>query len=95
MELSSPGDDARRLAMLESEERTVSSKRRRLHDRIDSLRSGTGAASDDGDARLLQLQEEERELSQRRRELHAEIDTLRVKLGQTPGPRERPRLLGG
>jgi hypothetical protein len=52
-------------------------------------------ASEDGDTKLLELQEEEREVSRRRRELHAEIDVLRLKLGQAPGPRERPRLLGG
>ena len=81
--------------MLEGEERAVSSKRRRLHDRIDFMRSGRAVPSEESEARLLELQEEERELSLRRRELHAEIDVLRIKLGQTPGPRERPRLLGG
>jgi predicted nucleic acid-binding Zn-ribbon protein len=91
----SSAEDARRLARLESEERALSSKRRRLHDRIDFLRSSGATPTDDGDPRLQQLQEEEREVSQRRRELHAEIDVLRVKLGQAPGPRERPRLLGG
>jgi hypothetical protein len=73
----------------------MSSKRRRLHDRIDFMRSGRAVASVDGDTKLLELQEEEREVSRRRRELHAEIDVLRLKLGQAPGPRERPRLLGG
>jgi predicted nucleic acid-binding Zn-ribbon protein len=95
MEMSSAGDDARRLAVLESDERAVSSKRRRLHDRIDFMRSGSAVASEDAEMKLQQLQDEERELSERRRELHAEIDALRIRLGQAPGPRERPRLLGG
>ena len=95
MEPDSAADDARRLAQLESEERTVSSKRRRVHDRLDFMRSGAAVPSDDHEERLQQLTEEERELSHRRRELHFEIDALRVKLGQQPGPRERPRLLGG
>ena len=95
MQPDSAADDARRLAQLESEERTISSKRRRLHDRLDFMRSGGAVASDDHEEKLRQLLEEERELSARRRELHIEIDALRVKLGQQPGPRERPRLLGG
>jgi hypothetical protein len=95
MEPDSAADDARRLAQLESEERTISSKRRRLHDRLDFMRSGGAVASDDHAEKLQQLTDEERELSARRRELHFEIDALRVKLGQQPGPRERPRLLGG
>ena len=95
MQPDSAADDARRLAQLESEERTVSSRRRRVHDRLDFMRSGAAVASADHEERLQQLTEEERELSSRRRELHVEIDALRVKLGQQPGPRERPRLLGG
>ncbi len=95
MEAGSAADDARRLAQLESEERTISSKRRRLHDRLDFMRSGASVQSTDHEEQLQRLLEEERELSARRRELHIEIDALRVKLGQQPGPRERPRLLGG
>jgi predicted nucleic acid-binding Zn-ribbon protein len=95
MQPDSAAEDTRRLAQLESEERTISSKRRRLHDRLDFMRSGGAVASDDYEEKLQQLIDEERELSTRRRELHIEIDALRVKLGQQPGPRERPRLLGG
>jgi predicted nucleic acid-binding Zn-ribbon protein len=95
MHPDSAAEDARRLAQLESEERTVSSKRRRVHDRLDFMRSGGAVTSDDHQERLQQLVDEERALSARRRELHIEIDALRVKLGQQPGPRERPRLLGG
>jgi hypothetical protein len=88
-------DDARRLSELESEERAVSGKRRRLHDRIDFMRAGGAVASPDATEQLRRLEEEESQLSFRRRELHVEIDTLRVKLGQQPGPRERRQLLGG
>ena len=92
---STSTDDARLLAQLEIEERTVSSKRRRLHDRLDFMRSGAAVPSDDHAEKLRALEEEEDELSARRRELHLQIDSLRVKLGQEPGPRQRPRLLGG
>lgn len=95
MESGSAGDDARRLAQLEIEERTVSSKRRRLHNRLDFMRGGAAVQSADHEEQLHKLEEEEREISARRRELHVEIDALRVRLGQQPGPRERPRLLGG
>jgi hypothetical protein len=95
MEAGSTADDARRLALLESEERAVSSRRRRLHDRIDFMRGGGAVTSSDGDGQLQKLLDEERELSVRRRELHAEIDAIRIRLGQEPGPRQRPRLLGG
>jgi hypothetical protein len=59
------------------------------------MRSGRAVDVPDAAEQLEKLVEEERELSARRRELHVEIDTLRVELGQEPGPRERPRLLGG
>jgi predicted nucleic acid-binding Zn-ribbon protein len=95
VETSSTADNARLLATLEGEERAVSSRRRRLHDRIDFMRSGSATPSPEHEQRLGELQEEERQLSERRRELHLQIDALRVKLGQSPGPRERPRLLGG
>jgi hypothetical protein len=55
------------LAQLEEEERTVSTERRRLHDRIDNW-GGTD-----------ELYERERELSRRRRELHERIDELRAR----------------
>jgi predicted nucleic acid-binding Zn-ribbon protein len=95
MQPDSAANDARRLAELEGEERAISSKRRRIHDRLDFMRGGAAVPSPDHEEKLRQLIEEEREVSARRRELHAEIDALRVKLGQTPGPRERPRMLGG
>ena len=87
--------ESRRLAQLETEERSVSSRRRRLHDRLDFMRSGAAVPSADHEAKLRELEEEERALSVRRMELHAEIDGLRIRLGQQPGPRARPSQLGG
>ena len=92
---SNATDDTRILAQLETEERSVSTRRRRIHDRLDFMRSGASVPSPDHAEKLRLLEEEERELSERRRELHAQIDSLRVKLGQQPGPRPRPRQLGG
>ena len=54
-----------RIEALESEERDVSARRRKLHDRL---------ASFPNEVTLQQ----EREMSTRRRELHAEIDALRA-----------------
>ena len=56
------------LEELEEEERAVSLRRRRLHDRL-------ALYPEYGEADLAEL---ERELSQRRRELHARIDALRA-----------------
>ena len=59
-----------RLAELEEEERAVSMRRRRLHDRLALFPDyGTGASD---------LAETERELSKRRSELHDEIDAVRA-----------------
>lgn len=88
------GREARRLADLESEERGLSARRRRLHDRIDFARGGSAVASPDAEEVLAKLLAEERQVSDRRRALHRQIDELRVLLGQEPGPRRRERLLG-
>ena len=58
---------------LEAEERDVSRRRARLHDRIDFLRT-SGAEEPDAAERLAALLEEERALSARRLELHAQLD---------------------
>jgi chromosome segregation ATPase len=57
------------LAQLEEEERSVSSRRRKLHERIAMFPDAGG-----------DLEGRERELSQERRELHARIDNLREEL---------------
>lgn len=77
------------LGVLEAEEATLSSRRRRLHARIDFLR-GNG----DTTGRLAELLEEERLVSSRRREVHRRLDELRRSLGLETGPPESPRLIG-
>lgn len=82
------------LARLELDERAVSQRRRRLHERIDFIR-GSGAQDEDAIQRLAKLEVEEKEVSHRRRELHARIDALRsqVATGAPPGPEVKERLL--
>ena len=77
------------LQRLEEEERTVSGRRRRLHDQMDFLR---GSGEPDVEERLAKLTEEEREISARRRELHASIDALRIELGIKAGPPTKDSL---
>jgi predicted nucleic acid-binding Zn-ribbon protein len=89
VESGSTASGAQRLAQLEIEERTVSSRRRRVQDRLDFMRSGAAVPSADHAERVQQLEEEERTLSAHRRELHAEIDMLRTQLGRQPGPQRR------
>jgi len=72
--------DAPPLVQLRAEERSLSARRKRLHDRIDFIRSGS-ADPTQVDERLQKLLDEEREISARRQQLHAEIDELR---GRTP-----------
>jgi hypothetical protein len=60
------------LEQLEVEERAISARRRRLHNRIATFPDTTGSWA-----------REERELSAKRRELHRQIDLL---LNRTDGP---------
>lgn len=68
------------LERLKAEERAISARRRRLHDRIDFLRAGGGGFSRETQQMLADLEAEEREVSRRRRELHQQIDTYPVRL---------------
>jgi hypothetical protein len=84
------------LPRLEQEERAISQRRRRLHERIDFLRGG--GFGDPGDQeRLAKLVAEEQEVSRARKELHARIDALRAQVAiagaASSGPRPRERLL--
>ena len=63
------------LERLEEEERGLSAKRRRLHDRMDIF---AGAGGAEGTA-ALERRAEERALSERRRELHEQIRELRAR----------------
>ena len=83
------------LARLEQEERAVSQRRRRVHERIDFIR-GSGAQDEDSLDRLTKLEAEEKEVSERRRELHGRIDALRSQVGAAsppPGPQVKQQLL--
>ncbi len=81
-------DAARPLEELEEEERAISKRRRRLHDRIEFL-AGSGMGEPDAEERLAQLIEEEREVSRIRRELHLLIDARRSGSG-VEGARPEP-----
>ena len=68
------------LAELEAEERSVSDRRRKLHERIAMFPDASG-----------ELERRERELSEQRRELHARIDNLREELrNASPDPPAEP-----
>ena len=66
------------LIRLEREERDVSKRRARLHDRIDFVQAGGFAAAGSADEQLASLRVSEHELSERRHVLHGEIDELRA-----------------
>jgi hypothetical protein len=85
-------DSAGDLARLELEERAVSQRRRRLHERINFIR-GNGAQDDESLERLAKLEVEEKEVSERRRELHGRIDALRSQLEAGPARQAKERLL--
>jgi hypothetical protein len=72
-------DLAYRLEQLEAEERRISVRRARLHDRIDFLRANGNADGMPATAGQLEaLDEQERALSNERKELHARIGELRA-----------------
>lgn len=73
-----------RLAQLRKEERSVSARRSRLHDRIDFLRNGGGGVNADETARILtDLESQERDLSRQRLELHERIERLAAELDRS------------
>ncbi len=63
---------------LEREERATSSRRTRLHDRIDFVQAGGYANAERADEQLASLRAAEQELSDRRQRLHRELDELRA-----------------
>lgn len=80
------GDLAVLLEQLESQERSVSNRRRRLHDRIDFLRvSGNADGTPATTEQLAELDRQERELSQTRRELHRQIAAARAERRRRDG----------
>jgi hypothetical protein len=66
------------LTQLAEEERSLSAKRRRLHDRMDIFSGASGAEG----AAAAERRAEERALSERRREIHAQISELRAQLAE-------------
>ena len=66
------------LRRLEREERSVSTRRNTLHNRINFLRAGGFASNDPALESLDELQSAEVAISQHRLELHAQIDALRA-----------------
>jgi hypothetical protein len=71
-----------RLAQLRKEERSLSAKRTRLHQRIDFLRAGGGGDSPESAELLADLERQERALSDERRELHERIEAAEAKLSR-------------
>jgi hypothetical protein len=83
------GDLVSNLAVLDREERALSSLRRDLHEQIDRLY--LSAPLDDAQITTLDLLENpERDVSARRHALHRRINELRVQAGQETFRRERP-----
>jgi chromosome segregation ATPase len=71
-----------RLAHLRKEERSLSARRTRLHNRIDFLRSGGGGDSAEAAQQLADLERQERELSDERRDLHERIEAAEARLSR-------------
>lgn len=66
------------LERLEAAETTASKRRMMLHNRIEFVHSGGGAAPELATEQLASMQASERELSDRRLILHQKIDELRA-----------------
>jgi predicted nucleic acid-binding Zn-ribbon protein len=77
---SGTSDRSRTLAELNEEERAVSARRAKLHNRIDFLRAGGGGPLEEVAEVLAKLEREEREVSDYRRELHQQIELARAEL---------------
>jgi predicted nucleic acid-binding Zn-ribbon protein len=82
---SAASDRPPTLAELNEEERSISARRRRLHDRIDFLRAGGGGPLEDVAELLASLEREEREVSAYRRELHERIELMRAEMQRSRG----------
>ena len=78
---------SRSLAQLNDEERSLSTRRARLQDRIDFLRAGGGGTVDEVAALIEDLEREERELSRQRHELHVQIDLVRDEARRSRSPK--------
>jgi hypothetical protein len=65
------------LEQLAKQERSLSTRRARLQDRIDFLRAGGGGPVEEQAGLIAELELQERELSRQRRELHERIESAR------------------
>ena len=68
------GDALRRFRELVQQERRISDRRRRLHDRIAFVKTQGDHQNEQTDAQLEYLMQQEGELSSKRKELHRLID---------------------
>ena len=78
-------DSESQLAQLRKEERSLSAKRTRLHNRIDFLRAGGGGAPGQDAELLEELERQEKEISRQRRELHERIERASAQLASAQG----------
>jgi predicted nucleic acid-binding Zn-ribbon protein len=72
------------LAQMRKEERSLSARRTRLHNRLDFLRAGGGGDSAETAEQIAALEREEHEISRERRELHERIEIAELKLSRAP-----------
>jgi len=78
-------DSDTQLAQLRKEERSISARRTRLHNRIDFLRAGgSGLPGQDADL-LEELERQEKEISRERRDLHERIERASAQLANASG----------
>jgi hypothetical protein len=73
-------------AELDEDERRISRRRRRLHERIDFIAQGAYASAGTADETLAALRLEERAVSDERKALHRRIDAVRAERDRRAAP---------
>ena len=68
---------------MRKEERSLSARRTRLHNRLDFLRGGGGGDSVETAEQIAALEREEHEISCERRELHERIAVAELRLSRS------------
>ncbi len=76
-------EPASEIAQLRKQERSLSARRTRLHNRIDFLRAGGGGNAEETAKLLEDLVGQEHEVSTQRRELHERIEALTSRLSHS------------
>jgi predicted nucleic acid-binding Zn-ribbon protein len=79
---ATPHDAEPSLSQMRKEERSLSARRTRLHNRIDFLRAGGGGDSAEIADQIAELERQEREISRERRELHERIEIAELRLSR-------------